>query len=136
MSIPSTIGRVAFPRLRPPPPLSEEGATTIFQAIVLGIVQGLTEFAPVSSSGHLILVPWLFNWPILHNASLNKTFDVALHIGTFVGAVIYFRRDLADLIGAWFRSIRRRRVVHTDERIAWFLVIGSIPGAILGAAFE
>jgi undecaprenyl-diphosphatase len=90
----------------------------IYQAIILGITQGLTEFAPVSSSGHLILVPWLFNWPILNNPSVNKTFDVALHLGTFVGAVIYFRKDLVELIGAWFRSIRRRRVAHTDERIA------------------
>lgn len=108
----------------------------IYQAIILGITQGLTEFAPVSSSGHLILVPWLFDWPILHNPSLNKTFDVALHVGTFVGAVIYFRKDLVELIGAWFRSIRRRRVEHTDERVAWFLVIGSIPGAVIGALFE
>jgi undecaprenyl-diphosphatase len=108
----------------------------IYQAIVLGITQGLTEFAPVSSSGHLILVPWLFHWPILNNPSINKTFDVALHVGTFVGAVIYFRRDLYELIGAWFRSIARRRIVHTDERIAWYLVIGSIPGAVIGAAFE
>jgi undecaprenyl-diphosphatase len=105
----------------------------IYQAIILGITQGLTEFAPVSSSGHLILVPWLFNWPILNNPSVNKTFDVALHLGTFVGAVIYFRKDLVELIGAWFRSMRR--VAHTDERIAWFLVIGSIPGVIVGAAF-
>jgi undecaprenyl-diphosphatase len=111
-------------------------AVPIYQAIVLGLTQGLTEFAPVSSSGHLILVPWLFRWKILNDPSLNKTFDVALHIGTFVGAVIYFRKDLIELIGAWFRSIRRRRIDHTDERIAWFLVVGSIPGAVLGAAFE
>ena len=108
----------------------------IYQAIILGITQGLTEFAPVSSSGHLILVPWLFGWDILNDPSLNKTFDVALHVGTFVGAVIYFRKDLVHLIGAWFRSIRRRSIEHTDERVAWFLVIGSIPGAVLGAAFE
>jgi undecaprenyl-diphosphatase len=108
----------------------------IYQAIILGITQGLTEFAPISSSGHLILVPWLFDWPILHNPSLNKTFDVALHLGTFVGAVIYFRKDLVRLIAAWFRSIRRRRIEDTDERVAWFLVIGSIPGAVIGALFE
>ena len=69
-------------------------AVTILQAIVLGLVQGITEFAPVSSSGHLILVPWALGWHIVDDPALNKTFDVALHMGTFVGAVIYFRHDL------------------------------------------
>jgi undecaprenyl-diphosphatase len=108
----------------------------VLQAIVLGIVQGLTEFAPVSSSGHLILVPWLFNWDILRNEQLNKTFDVALHIGTFAGAATYFRRDIARYLGAWFRSIRRRTAESLDERLAWYLVIGTIPGALAGALFE
>jgi undecaprenyl-diphosphatase len=106
------------------------------QAIVLGIVQGLTEFAPVSSSGHLILVPWLFHWPILTNETLNKTFDVALHMGTFVGAVAYFWRDIVKYLKAWGHSIRRRSVEGVDERMAWFLVIGTIPGALAGALFE
>jgi undecaprenyl-diphosphatase len=107
------------------------------QAIILGIVQGLTEFAPVSSSGHLILVPWLFHWSFfLKNPELNKTFDVALHIGTFVGAVLYFRRDIWEYIRALVRSTRRRSIRHTDERLAWFLVIGTIPGAVVGASLE
>jgi undecaprenyl-diphosphatase len=103
---------------------------------VLGIVQGLTEFAPVSSSGHLILVPWLFHWSILGNEALNKTFDVALHMGTFVGAVAYFWRDIAKYLGAWIRSIRQRAIRTVDERLAWALVIGTIPGAAVGALFE
>jgi undecaprenyl-diphosphatase len=106
------------------------------QAIVLGIVQGLTEFAPVSSSGHLILVPWLFHWPILTNETLNKTFDVALHMGTFVGAAAYFWRDIVKYLKAWVRSMRHRSLADVDERLAWFLVIGTIPGAIAGALFE
>jgi undecaprenyl-diphosphatase len=106
------------------------------QAIVLGIVQGLTEFAPVSSSGHLILVPWLFHWPILTDETLNKTFDVALHMGTFVGAVAYFWRDIWKYLKAWVRSMRHRSLAEADERLAWFLVIGTVPGAVVGALFE
>ena len=64
---------------------------SILQAIILGITQGLTEYAPVSSSGHLILVPWAFGWSIVNDPALNKTFDVALHMGTLTGALIYFR---------------------------------------------
>ena len=83
---------------------------SIFQAIILGITQGLTEFAPISSSGHLILVPWLFGWSIVEDAEFNKTFDVALHLGTLVGAVLYFRRDLWRYLIAWLGSIARRSV--------------------------
>ena len=103
---------------------------------MLGITQGVTEFAPVSSSGHLILVPWLFDWPILSDPELNKTFDVALHVGTFVGALIYFRRDVLRYLSAWVGSIRNRRIGSTDERLAWALVIGTIPGVIAGATLE
>jgi len=103
---------------------------------VLGIVQGLTEFAPVSSSGHLILVPWLFHWSILNNEVLNKTFDVALHMGTFVGAVVYFWRDIVKYLRAWVHSINKRAITRTNERLAWALVIGTIPGAVAGALFE
>ena len=103
---------------------------------MLGLTQGITEFAPVSSSGHLILVPWLFGWSILNDPELNKTFDVALHIGTLAGAVAYFRRDLARYLIAWGRSIAARRIATTDERLAWALVLGTIPGAVAGAVFE
>jgi undecaprenyl-diphosphatase len=108
---------------------------SILQAIILGIVQGVTEFAPISSSGHLILVPWMFGWDIV-NPALNKTFDVALHMGTFLGAVVYFRHDLWRYIKAFFASIRKRRVETTDERLAWAIAIGTIPGVIVGAAFQ
>ncbi len=103
---------------------------------MLGITQGVTEFAPISSSGHLILVPWALGWSILKDPVLNKTFDVALHIGTLVGALVYFRRDVARYLLAWVHSVRTRRVATSDERVAWALVIGTIPGAVVGAAFS
>jgi undecaprenyl-diphosphatase len=106
------------------------------QAIVLGITQGVTEFAPISSSGHLILVPWAFGWSILKDPTLNKTFDVALHIGTLVGALVYFRQDVVRYLRAWIDSIRARKVRRADERLAWALVIGTIPGALVGATFS
>ena len=109
---------------------------TILQAIVLGLTQGATEFAPVSSSGHLILVPWLFHWSIVNDVALNKTFDVALHVGTLVGALIYFRRDVWRYLSAWLHSVRHRAITTNDERLGWALVLGTIPGAIAGAAFE
>jgi undecaprenyl-diphosphatase len=108
----------------------------ILQAIILGLVQGATEFAPVSSSGHLILVPWIFGWTPIGDVGLQKSFDVALHMGTLLGALIYFREDVVRYAVAWFRSIRARRMSTPDERIAWALFVGTIPGAIAGALFE
>jgi len=110
---------------------------TVWEAIVLGFVQGATEYAPVSSSGHLILVPWLFGWEQLGgNADFAKSFDVALHMGTLLGAVIYFRRDLWRYLTAWLHTLAARAISTTDERIAWALVVGTIPGAIVGAVAE
>ncbi len=109
---------------------------SILQAIALGVTQGVTEFAPVSSSGHLILVPWLFHWSILDDPALNKTFDVALHIGTLVGALVYFRADVRRYFTAWIRSIGSRSISTLEERLAWALVIGTLPGAAAGALFE
>lgn len=109
---------------------------TVLQAIVLGLTQGATEFAPVSSSGHLILVPWLFDWTIVNDVALNKAFDVALHVGTLLGAIVYFRADLCRYLVAWIHSIRSRAITSTDERLAWALVLGTIPGAAAGAVFE
>jgi undecaprenyl-diphosphatase len=106
------------------------------QAIVLGLVQGATEFAPISSSGHLIIVPWLFGWSILDDPDLNKTFDVALHVGTLVGALVYLRSDVRRYLAAWFRSIGRRRIEGTEELVAWALVVGTLPGVVAGAALE
>jgi undecaprenyl-diphosphatase len=110
---------------------------TILQAIILGIVQGLTEFLPISSSGHLLLVPWLFNWHfLLENPDLNKTFDVALHLGTFVAVVLYFRREIVRLLGAWVRSISRRSLAEPEAKLAWLLIVSTIPAAIVGVLFE
>jgi len=109
---------------------------TILQAIILGIVQGITEFAPISSSGHLILVPWALGWDIVNDPALNKTFDVALHLGTLLGAVIYFRTDIWGYLKAFVSSLRARAIRSSDERLAWALVLGTIPGVIAGAALE
>jgi undecaprenyl-diphosphatase len=110
---------------------------TVIQAIILGIVQGLTEFLPISSSGHLLLVPWLFNWHfLLDNPGLNKTFDVALHLGTFVAVLVYFWREVGKLIAAWVRSIGRRSLADPMAKLAWLLILSTVPAAIVGVALE
>ena len=109
----------------------------LLHAIILGIVQGLTEFLPVSSSGHLILVPWLFGWDDLaRDPDLNRTFDVALHIGTFVGALVYFRDDIATFARAAWRSVRRRSVEEPEERMAWLLVLSAVPAGVVGLLLD
>jgi undecaprenyl-diphosphatase len=110
---------------------------SVVQAAVLGLTQGISEFLPISSSGHLILVPWAAGWESVHCAKEgNKLFDVALHWGTFVGAAAYLRRDLWALVVAWFRSVARRSVSSPQERLAWFLVLSAVPSAIAGATLE
>jgi undecaprenyl-diphosphatase len=104
----------------------------ILHAIVLGIVQGLSEFLPISSSGHLLVVPWLFDWDdFAGDESLKKTFDVALHVGTLVGVLAYFRKDIWRLIVDGFTRPKTR-----EGRFAWYLAASTIPAAITGALFD
>jgi undecaprenyl-diphosphatase len=113
------------------------GALSNWQALALGLVQGLTELLPISSSGHLILVPWLADWEYLkEHDEFNQTFDVALHLGTLVAVVAYFGREIVTLVAAWLGSVRRRRIEGADERIAWFVFVATIPAAVVGAAGE
>ncbi len=107
----------------------------VIQALVLGIVQGLTEFIPVSSSAHLIIVPWLFpGWP-----DPGLAFDVALHLGTLAAVLIYFWRDLIELLRCWVLSLPRLPGALREDaqaRLAWMLIIASIPGAITGVLLD
>ena len=108
---------------------------TILQVIVLGIIQGATEFIPISSSAHLIIVPWLFGWN--DPALTSLAFDVALHLGTLAAVLVFFAADWARLAkGAWL-SMRERKIGDDpDRKLAWFVVIGTIPGAVAGMLFE
>jgi undecaprenyl-diphosphatase len=118
------------------PPTPSIGALPVLHAIILGIVQGLSEFLPISSSGHLIVVPELFGWKELtSNDSLNKTFDVALHVGTLVAVLAYFRHEVWNYVVAAWHSLRTRSITSVDERIAWLLLLTAIPGAVIGALF-
>lgn len=108
---------------------------TILQAIILGIVQGLTEFIPISSSAHLVILPWLFGWE--DKALTSLTFDVALHLGTLVAVLTFFAADWVRLIRAGVLSLVERKIgSDPDRRLAWFLIVGCIPGGIAGVLFE
>jgi undecaprenyl-diphosphatase len=108
---------------------------TIVQALIMGVVQGLTEFLPVSSSGHLIVVPFLLGWDDAFITSL--AFSVMLHIGTLVALLIYFRDDWLRLIPAGLAAIRDRSFRDDpDRKLAWLLVAATLPAALVGALFS
>jgi undecaprenyl-diphosphatase len=107
----------------------------IIQAMIMGIAQGLTEFLPISSSGHLLLIPYLFGWtdPFLESLA----FSVVLHAGTLLALLIYFRDDWVRLIPAGFATLRDRSFQgNPDRRLAWLLVVSTIPAAVLGFALN
>ena len=107
---------------------------SILHAVILGIVQGLSEFLPISSSGHLIIVPWLFGWSdFAENVAAERAFDTALHLGTLVAVLFYLRNELRLYVRDGLRAAfvpEMRKSVH--GRLAWFFVVSSLPAAIVG----
>lgn len=101
----------------------------ILQIIVLALVQGLTEFLPISSSAHLILVPYLTDW-----SDQGLAFDVAVHVGTLTAVVIYFRKEINKMFFAWIASLKGRH--SEDSRLAWGVLIGTIPVGLAGLLFK
>jgi undecaprenyl-diphosphatase len=99
---------------------------SLFEAVILGLVQGLGEFLPISSSAHLILVPWLFGW-----TDPGLTFDIALHLGTLIAVVLYFWKDWLNLLRKGFTDRG-----STEGRLFWYLVAATIPGALVGYLLE
>jgi len=107
----------------------------LIQAIILAVVQGLTEFLPVSSTAHLVLFPWLLHWP-----DPGEAFDVALHAGTLVAVLLYFFKDWLTLtlcgLGVSYPASAPPQEVAQHRRLFWYMVVGTIPGAILGKLFD
>ena len=103
----------------------------LIQAIVLGILQGVTEFVPVSSSGHLVLVPWLLNW-----SDPGLVFDTVVHWGTLVAVLAYFWRDWWALIKAWVQGLVRWDWTDRNARLMWLLILGTIPAMVIGLVLE
>ena len=97
----------------------------VFEAIILGIVQGLTELLPISSSAHLALIPWIFNW------NIPESFDVALHFGTLLAIGIFFFKDWIELIKGGYKQVVKKEK-STEGKMFWYLVIATIPGGIIG----
>ena len=110
---------------------------TIIQALILGIVQGLTELLPVSSSGHLNVIPWILGWTENSNfmADFSGAFDVALHFGTLIAIGIFFLKDWINLIKAGFNQVVKKEKT-TDGKMLWYLVIATIPAGILALVLE
>jgi undecaprenyl-diphosphatase len=116
-------------------------ALSYFQAIVLGLLQGVTELFPISSLGHTVLFPTLFGWNELVKAQSQSesfwlAFVVMLHVGSALGLLYYYRRDWVEIVGAFFRTLSTRRIETGAERLAWLIIAASIPAGIIGLVFE
>jgi undecaprenyl-diphosphatase len=114
---------------------------TTFRAIVLGVLQGISELFPISSLGHTVLFPKLFGWnQIVAFESRPESpwlaFIVMLHVGSAIGLLIYFWRDWVDIVGAFFATLRKRKIETPTERLAWLIIVASIPVGILGIVLE
>ena len=109
---------------------------SILQALVLGVIQGLTELLPISSSGHLEIIPWLFNWTSDPQFNIDfEGFDVALHFGTFLAIALFFFKDWIKLIVGGFNQVVKKKKT-TEGRMFWYLVIATIPGGIIGLLLD
>lgn len=104
---------------------------TIFQALVLGVLQGLAEFLPISSSAHLALAPWVFGWP-----APGLAFDVSLHVGTLLAVLVYFGREWIALVRAAIDVVVTRRIDTAEKRLLLFLIAATIPGGIAGLLLD
>lgn len=105
---------------------------TLFESILLGVVQGLGEFLPISSSAHLVIFPWFFDFK-----TPGLSFDVALHFGTLLSLLAYFYKDWIALTKAFFTSIKKKGRCDTlEERLIWYIILGSIPAALVGITIE
>ncbi len=100
------------------------------QIIILAIIQGLTEFLPISSSAHLILVPVVLQWP-----DQGLAFDVAVHVGSLLAVMLYFRHEVVNMTTAWFGSVLQQQH-NADSRLAWWVILGTIPAVIAGLLFK
>ena len=110
---------------------------SIFHAIVLGLVQGLTEFLPISSSGHLILAPWLFGWNDFNDIAIQKAFDTSLHLGTLIAVLFYLRADLVPYVREGIKVVvTPKKANKTVGRRAWMFVLSAVPAGIAGAIAE
>ena len=121
--------------------LAAQNLISTFQAVVLGVLQGATELFPVSSLGHTVLFPTLFGWDSLVKAQSDPesfwlAFVVMLHVGSAIGLLIYFWRDWVEIVRAFFRTLARRRIETPTEKLAWLIIVTTIPTGILGLVLE
>lgn len=108
---------------------------TLLEAIILGIVQGLTEFLPISSSAHLVIVPALFGWKL--DPQIVFPFDVIIQVGTLVAVIAYFWQDLWKILIAWVRGIQHRNLFETpDARLGWYILLATLPAGIAGGLLK